>query len=119
METMKKIGLITLGQSPRTDILSEMTRILGSGYEMVEAGALDGHTLKEIKKLEIGPEGTLLMTRMRARGVFLRNRQAVGIFFKIFKMSRMRIYDINKQYLILSLFIDIYRNSHGETECLR
>jgi len=62
---MKKIGLITIGQSPRSDILPEMTRILGGGYEMVEAGALDGHTLEEIERREIGPDDTLLVSRMR------------------------------------------------------
>lgn len=62
---MKKIGLITIGQSPRTDILPEMMRILGSGYETVEAGALDDHTLEEIKNMQIGPEESVLVSRMR------------------------------------------------------
>ena len=62
---MKKIGLITIGQSPRTDILPDMMMILGHGYEVVEAGALDGHTLEEIRQLQIGPDDYLLVTRMR------------------------------------------------------
>jgi len=62
---MKKIGLITIGQAPRADILPDLTRILGQGYEVVEAGALDNHNLDEVTKLEIGPDDYLLVTRMR------------------------------------------------------
>lgn len=62
---MKKIGLITIGQSPRADILPDMMMILGHGYEAVEAGALDGHTLEEVQQLKNGPDDHLLVTRMR------------------------------------------------------
>lgn len=57
--------MITIGQSPRADILPDMMMILGHDYETVEAGALDDHTLKEIQRLEIGPDDHLLVTRMR------------------------------------------------------
>jgi len=60
-----KIGLITIGQSPRGDILPDMMMIMGHGYEVVEAGALDDYTLEEIRGLEIGPDDYLLVTRMR------------------------------------------------------
>jgi hypothetical protein len=36
---MKRIGMLTIGQSPRTDILPTLTKILGH-IETVEAGAL-------------------------------------------------------------------------------
>ncbi len=65
METMKKIGLITIGQSPRLDIIPNMKMILGHDYEILEAGALDDHTLEEVQRLEIGPDDTILVTRMR------------------------------------------------------
>ena len=65
METMKKIGLITIGQSPRSDIIPDMKMILGHDYEILEAGALDDHTLKEVQQLEIGPDDPILVTRMR------------------------------------------------------
>lgn len=62
---MKKVGFITIGQSPRADVVPEMMRTLGRGYEAVEAGALDGHTHGEIRQLEIGPGDHLLVSRMR------------------------------------------------------
>lgn len=62
---MKKIGVITIGQSPRTDILPDMMMILGHGYEVVEAGALDDYSLEEIQQLEFETKEHLLVTRMR------------------------------------------------------
>jgi 3-methyladenine DNA glycosylase AlkD len=47
--TFKKIGMITIGQSPRVDIVPEMQEILGTDVEILEAGALDGLTLEEVK----------------------------------------------------------------------
>ena len=60
-----KIGVVTIGQSPRPDVIGEMERILGEGYEMSEKGALDDYTLKDVKKFKIDPEHGLLVTRMR------------------------------------------------------
>jgi len=62
---MPKIGLVTIGQSPRTDILPDMLMILGHQYNVVEAGALDDYTTEEIKNLRIGPRAHILVTRMR------------------------------------------------------
>jgi hypothetical protein len=62
---MKKIGIITIGQSPRPDILPDMMMILGEGYEVIEAGALDDYSLEEIQKLDLGKGEHLLVTRMR------------------------------------------------------
>ena len=39
---MTKVGLITVGQSPRSDVVPDMAAILGGDVEIVEAGALDG-----------------------------------------------------------------------------
>lgn len=42
----KKIGAITIGQSPRIDVIPEMQEILGENVIILEAGALDGLTKK-------------------------------------------------------------------------
>ena len=36
------VGLVTIGQSPRPDIVPDMAEITGPGVEIREAGALDG-----------------------------------------------------------------------------
>lgn len=37
-----KIGTLTIGQSPRSDIIPEIIPLLGDEFEIIEAGALDG-----------------------------------------------------------------------------
>jgi protein AroM len=62
--TFKKIGMITIGQSPRVDIIPEIQEILGTGVEILEAGALDGLTLEEIKRFYPKGKDYILCTRM-------------------------------------------------------
>ena len=62
---MKKIGMLTIGQSPRKDIIPALKEILGEGYEIVEAGALDGLTIEDIKSIEFGADDYLLVSKMR------------------------------------------------------
>ena len=52
--TMKKIGAITVGQSPRVDLIPEIQPILGDSVEIIQAGALDGLSKEEISKF--GPD---------------------------------------------------------------
>lgn len=46
-----KIGLLTIGQTSRRDVISEIRAILGPGVDIIEGGALDGMGEKDIKKL--------------------------------------------------------------------
>ena len=62
---MKKIGVVTVGQSPRVDVIPEMRKVLGEDVEILEAGALDDHTLEEVNRLERKPGEGGLVTRMR------------------------------------------------------
>jgi protein AroM len=60
-----KIGVVTIGQSPRPDVIGEMERILGKGYEILEKGALDDFTLEDVQKIKIEEGQGVLVTRMR------------------------------------------------------
>jgi len=60
----KRIGMITIGQSPRVDIVPEMSEILGPEVEIVEAGALDGLSLEEVKRFYPKRGDYILCTRM-------------------------------------------------------
>lgn len=62
---MKKIGMLTIGQSPREDIIPDFMEILGEGFEILEAGALDDLTLDDVKRIEFRPDDHLLVSRMR------------------------------------------------------
>lgn len=61
---LKKIGMITIGQSPRVDIVPEMREIIGPEVEIMEAGALDGLTLEEVKTFFPKKGDYILCTRM-------------------------------------------------------
>ena len=58
------VGALTIGQSPRVDLIPEMRAILGTGVEIIEAGALDGMTLDEVREIAPGPGDQVLVTRM-------------------------------------------------------
>lgn len=61
----KKIGAITIGQSPRVDVTGEMQEVLGDNIEIIEAGALDGLSKEEIAQF-IPQEGDfILVSRLR------------------------------------------------------
>ena len=56
--------MVTIGQSPRTDVTSDIKDILGPDIEIIECGALDGLTLDDIKELEPEKREYILVTRM-------------------------------------------------------
>ncbi|TZE82290.1 AroM family protein [Calorimonas adulescens] len=61
----KRIGAVTIGQSPRTDIISEIKCILGD-IEIIERGALDDLSRGEIEKLTpVKGVGKMLVSRLR------------------------------------------------------
>jgi len=61
---MKRLGLVTIGQTPRIDLLPDIKMILGNGVEIVERGALDGLTLDQVKELYPTKDDEVLVTRM-------------------------------------------------------
>ena len=65
MHTKRILGTVTIGQSPRHDLIPEMIPFLGDDVHVIEAGALDGMTLDEVRKLSPEPGDYVLITRMR------------------------------------------------------
>lgn len=61
---MRKIGTVTIGQSPRTDVVPEIASILGNDVEIREAGALDGLSADDIAKLAPEKGDYVLVTRL-------------------------------------------------------
>jgi len=62
---MTKIGMLTIGQTPRVDLLPTLVEILGDEHEIIEAGALDGLSLEDVKGIEILTDDYILVSRMR------------------------------------------------------
>lgn len=62
---MKKvIGTVTIGQSPRTDVIPDVASILGPDIEIREAGALDGLSPEIIASFAPGEGDYVLVTRL-------------------------------------------------------
>ncbi|SDE30235.1 AroM family protein [Sporomusa acidovorans] len=59
----KKIGAVTIGQSPRIDVVPEITGLIGR-VELVEGGALDGLAYEEITALAPQAGDYVLVTRL-------------------------------------------------------
>ena len=59
------VGLVTIGQSPRADVVPEMTTLIGPGVDVREAGALDGLTRPEIERLAPTGRDEILVTRLQ------------------------------------------------------
>ena len=60
-----KIGTLTIGQSPRDDILPEFIAALGPGIELLHHGALDNLSREEIASFEPEDDDDLLVTRLK------------------------------------------------------
>jgi len=60
-----KVGMVTIGQSPRVDVISEIKELIFGDIEIVEKGALDGLTLKEVERFKPKEDDEILVTRMR------------------------------------------------------
>jgi protein AroM len=60
-----RIGALTIGQSPRPDVVPEFLAALGVETDLVQRGALDGLTDEEIEKLKPGRGDLPLVTRLR------------------------------------------------------
>ncbi|MEM0196195.1 MAG: AroM family protein [Sulfolobales archaeon] len=66
VKSMKRVGLVTIGQSPRLDVVPEVVRALGDlDVEVVECGALDGLSREEIAALAPKEGEYLLVTRLK------------------------------------------------------
>jgi protein AroM len=59
------LGLATIGQSPRDDIVPQMLPLLPVGLDIRQVGALDGLTHEQIAELAPGPQDYVLHTRLR------------------------------------------------------
>lgn len=64
METAK-IGLITIGQSPRNDVTPMLKAMLGQAVQLVEKGALDDLAKDEVNRLAPRAGDYVLVTRLR------------------------------------------------------
>lgn len=76
---MFTLGAVTIGQSPRTDIIPELRTVLPPDVEILEAGALDGLGPEEIRAFAPAGRDTVLVTRLRdGSGVRVAHRHVMS-----------------------------------------
>lgn len=61
----QKVGLLTIGQSPRVDMTPEMATFLEEHVDFVEMGAVDDLTDEELKALDPGLDDVTYISRLR------------------------------------------------------
>ncbi len=64
MKKRATIGIATIGQSPRVDVVPELKEMAGVEGEFLECGVLDGLSLPEIEKLAPEKGQYMLVTRL-------------------------------------------------------
>lgn len=62
---MGRVGLVTIGQSPRVDVVSEMKEVMGERVEILECGALDKLSREQILELAPRENEEFFVTRLR------------------------------------------------------
>lgn len=61
-----RLGIVTIGQSPRSDLHDDLATLLDASVEIVERGALDALTLGEIeRRYPVSDQPQVLVSRMR------------------------------------------------------
>lgn len=69
------VGIVTIGQAPRVDVVPEMAELMGPGVRIVERGALDGLARPQIDRLAPGAGDDILVTRLATgESVFVAKR---------------------------------------------
>lgn len=108
----KKIGIITIGQSPRKDVVPEMTPFFGNNVEVLEAGALDGLTPDQVKKYYPENGMTHLVSRMRDGTEIIVAKE------KLIPRIETAIIDLNRKSVSLILLLCVGNFPQFESACL-
>ncbi|MBT7615783.1 MAG: AroM family protein [Calditrichaeota bacterium] len=108
----KVIGLITIGQSPRTDVVSDMKPFFGDHVEIIEMGALDGLSIEQVQELK--PEGSMihLVTRMRDGTEVVIGKE------KILPRIQQCIGDLNRRKVNLIMLLCVGKFPEFLSSCL-
>lgn len=85
MDNVRRVGAVTIGQSPRIDLVPEFMPIIGPLAAVVEVGALDHLPEEEICALEPGEGDAVLVSRLRdGRQVRMRRDAILGLVQEAF-----------------------------------
>ena len=81
----QRVGLITIGQSPRPDIVGEIKKAMGGKQEIIEAGALDGLSRNEILSLSSSPEDYRVITALNDGPIVVAKKHILARMETVFR----------------------------------
>jgi len=93
-----KVGMITIGQSPRKDVTSEIRGIIGK-VEIVERGCLDGLTEEQIRSLKPDEGEPFLVTLLRGGSSIQVSRG------KVIDLIQKRVGELEKENVNLTVLL--------------
>ncbi len=106
----KKLGTITIGQSPREDVIPEMIEFLGD-VEILQAGALDGLSYDEIVNFDIKDDDYILVSKLRdGRNVKFAERHILPMLQKCIERLEKEGADIIL-FICTGTFPDIFKST--------
>lgn len=109
---MKTIGIITIGQSPRQDVVEEMKPFFGEDINVLERGVLDGLSLEQAKMYYPEKGMTPLCTRMK------NGTEIVIAEEKILSRMQILIDDLNHSQVSLILLLCVCSFPTFKSSCL-
>ena len=65
MGKVQTVAFVSIGQSPRNDVISDCKRICGDKFDILDLGALDGLSKKEVENLAPVPGESDLIAKLR------------------------------------------------------
>lgn len=95
----RTIGILTIGQSPREDVTPELQEYLGGKTKIIEAGALDGLSLEQIRALAPQEGDSVLVSRL-TDGSWIKLAEE-----KLIPLIQKKINVLNNQKLNLILLL--------------
>lgn len=107
-----RLGMVTVGQSPRSDIVPAMSAMIGPGVAVVEKGALDGLSGDGIQSLAPTEGQTVLCTRLACGEEVVISKQGV------IPLVQKRIEELNGEGVDLILLLCTGQFSRFESRVL-
>ena len=107
-----KLGMVTVGQSPRTDIVPGMIEAIGQSVQVIEKGALDGLSLEEVRSLSPSERMGWLCTRLSD------GTEVVVAKERILPMVQARIDELNQEGVEIIVLLCTGHFPRFESRCL-
>lgn len=109
---MSTLGMVTVGQSPRSDIVPNMKERMGFPIGIVEKGALDNLTFEEITALAPRADEGRLCTRLTD------GREVVVVKEKIIPLVQEKIQELNRESVDLIVLLCTGHFPRFQSRCL-